>query len=215
MNNEQCDDSNFQKEGDYIMNKMPKYKYDIKIIHDYRHKKEKEKEPCKIVSSERFTILNKPKNTLKKITLQKNYKNQNNEDFNQMYKNKSPRRGTIRFYPEELCLQDDNIANTSYQKLYNNKGIYYQNYKNYITNNNQIVNDYRNDENNDDMDFHYDNNNCNNMDYYDENEIFHENYNNNNFRNSKYFSKNLDYNNNYENENGSYIIDIFPNRLCI
>ena len=59
MNNEQCDDSNFQKEGDYILNKMPKYKYDIKIIHDYRHKKEKEKASSKIVSSERFTILNK------------------------------------------------------------------------------------------------------------------------------------------------------------
>ena len=219
MNNEQCDDSNFQKEGDYILNKMPKYKYDIKIIHDYRHKKEKEKAPSKIVSSERFTILNKPKNTLKKITLQKNYKNHNNEDFNQMYKRKSPRMGTISFYPQELCLQDDNIENTSYQKLYNNKGIYYQNYENYITNNNEIVNDYRNDKNNDDMDFHYDNNNCNNMDYYDENEIVHENYNNDNFRNnnynSNYFSKNLDYNNNYENENGSYIIDIFPNRPCI
>ena len=52
------------------------------------------------------------------------------------------------------------------------------------------------------------------MDYYDENEIVHENYNNDNYRNN-YFSKNLDYNNNYENENGSYIIDIFPNRSCI
>ena len=218
MNNEQCDDSNFQKEGDYIMNKMPKYKYNIKIIHDYRHKKEKSKEPDKIVSSERFSILNEPKNTLKKITLQKNYKNHNNEDFNQLHKSNSPRMGTIRFYPQELCFQDDNIVNTSYKKLYKNKGIYYQNYDNYRTNNNEIYNDYRNDEYYDNIDFHYDNNNYNNMDYYYENEIVHQNYNNDNFRNNNYhnyYNKNLDYNNSYENENDSYIIDIFPKRPCI
>ena len=175
MNNEQCDDSIFQKEGEYIMNKKPKYKYDIKIIHDYRNKKEKAKEPGKIVSSNRFTILNDPKNTLKKITLQKKYKNHSNEIFNQLHRSNSPRMGTIRFYPQELCLQDDNIANTSYTKLYNNKGIYYQNYDNYITNNNEIYNDYRNDESDNDIGFHYGNNNYNNMDYYYENKGVHSN----------------------------------------
>ena len=125
----------FQKEGDYIMEKMPKYKYDIKIIHDSPHMKKKKK-PQKIVSSARFSILNEPKNTLKKIKIRNNYKNHNNEIFNQLHRSQSPRMGTIRFYPQELCLQNDNdnILNNSYKKLYNSKGIYYQNYDSYRIN---------------------------------------------------------------------------------
>ena len=202
MNNEKCDDSNFQKKGDYIMEKMPKYKYNIKIIHDSPHMKKKKK-THKIVSSARFSILNDPKYSLKKIKIRNNYKNNNNEIFNQLHRSQSPRMGTIRFYPQELCLQNnnDNILNNSYKKLYNSKGIYYQNYDSYrINNNNQNYN--------------------NNMDYYNKNQIIHNNYNNDKFRNNKlsynnnYFFNNNDFNN-CENENGSYIINIFPKKPCI
>ena len=231
MNNEQCDDSNFEKEGDYIMKKMPKYKYDIKIMNDSLHTKKRIKEPDTIVSSASFTIPNEPKNTLKKINIQKNFKNHNNEVFNPLHISKSPRMGTIRFYPQEMSLHNDNdndndnLLNTSYKKSYNNKEVYYQNYDNYRNNNNQnnkIYDDYRNNEYNDDIDFYYDNNNnYNKMDYYNENQIVHKIYNNSNIRNNNYnynsniFRKNIDYDNNCENENNSYIIEIFPNKQCI
>ena len=39
--NNLLNDSNFQDEGEYIINQKPKYKYEIKIIHDTKKEKSK------------------------------------------------------------------------------------------------------------------------------------------------------------------------------
>ena len=66
--NDQINDSYFQEEGEYIINQKPKYKYEIKIIHDGNLDNEKNriksKTPNKIYPSSKLNILNKPKNNI-------------------------------------------------------------------------------------------------------------------------------------------------------
>ena len=71
IGNNRLNDSNFQEEGEYLINKKPKFKYEIKIIHDSSQEKhiKKARTPDKIVPSSKFCIINKPKN--KNITKQK------------------------------------------------------------------------------------------------------------------------------------------------
>ena len=61
--NNLLNDSNFQDEGEYIINQKPKYKYEIKIIHDTKKEKSKKKSktPEKIFASSKFIIIYKPK----------------------------------------------------------------------------------------------------------------------------------------------------------
>lgn len=216
--NEDRNDSNFQKEGEYVMNKMPKYKYDIKIIHDLPYFSQRERPPDKVVYSERFTLFKEPNSKLKKITLKKNYNNHNNEAYNQIHKSRSPRMGTITFYPQDLDGQNENVLNTSYKKIYKNKGMY--NNKNYYCRNNdeKINKNYKDYENGE-----YLPNDYNNMNDYCENKPIYKNNNydrsrNNNYNyNGDYYTNdvdNYDYNDSYDN-NCSYVVDIFPRRPCI
>ena len=221
--NEERNDSNFQKEGEYVINKMPKYKYDIKIIHDSPYIVQKERPPDKVVYSERFTLYKEPNSKLKKIILKKNYNNHNNEAYNQLHKSRSPRMGTIRFYPQELNGQNENILNTSYKKINKAKGIYNKNY--YYINNDEKINknyeDFENREYIDNMDFDK-NNNYNNMDdccdkkriYKKNNNIRYRNINNNYNYNGDYCTNNYDNYDSYDN-NYSYVVDIFPRKPCI
>ena len=224
-NIEERNDSNFQKEGEYVINKMPKYKYDIKIIHDYPYISQKIRPPDEVVYSERFTLNKEPNNKLKKISLKKNYNNQNNEEYNQFHKSRSPRIGTIRFYPQELNGQNENILNTSYKKLNKTKGKYNKNY--YYKNNDEKINknyeDFENREYMDKMDFHKNNDYNNNDDYY-ENKRIYKNNNNIRYRNNNNYNYNGDYcTNNCDNydyydpldNNYSYVVDIFPRKPCI
>mgnify|MGYP006873038844 CR=1 FL=1 len=223
-NNEERNDSNFQKEGEYVINKMPKYKYDIKIIHDFPYITKKDRPPDEVVHSERFSLLREPNNKLKKITLQKNYNNHNNEAYYQLKKSRSPRIGTARFYPQELNRQNENILNTSFKRIYKNKGkrIYGKNY--YYRNNDEKINknyeDYGNREYMDNMDFNK-NNDYNNIDDYCENKRIYKNNNYDRSRNNNYNGDyctrnfdNYDYYDSYDN-NCSYIVDIFPRKPCI
>ena len=81
--NDQINDSYFQEEGEYIINQKPKYKYEIKIIHDGNLDNEKNriksKTPNKIYPSSKLNILNKPKNNI--ITKKNNIIN-NNDNYN-------------------------------------------------------------------------------------------------------------------------------------
>ena len=149
---EQLNDSNFQEEGDYIMNKMPKYKYEIKVIHPSPTRANRSKKintPDRISPSIRFTIINKQKTN--KMKNQNNiYINKyNNENFyNQLPMDKSPRTcPTFRFYSGNSYIPIYN-RNSSFNKSikyikkhkrYNNKKIKnFQNYtNNYEFNNNE------------------------------------------------------------------------------
>jgi hypothetical protein len=204
---------------------MPKYKYDIKIIHNSPYTVQKERPPEEVVYSERFTLYKEPQNKLKKITLQKKYNNHNIEAYNQLHKSRSPRMGTIRFYPQELNGQNENILNTSYKKINKNKGIYNKNY--YYKNNDEKINknyeDYENREYMDNMDFPENNDYNNICDYCENKRIYRNNNygrnrNNNNYNyNGDYYTNNCDnydYYDSYDN-NCSYVVDIFPRKPCI
>ena len=218
-NYEERNDSNFQKEGEFVINKMPKYKYDIKIIHDSPYIVQKVRPPDEVVYSERFTLFKEPNNKLKKITMKKNYNNHNNEAYNQLHKSRSPRMGTIRFYPQELNRQNENDLNTSYKKI--NKNYYYKNNNEKI---NKNYEDYENREYMNNMDFPKNNDNNNINDYCENKRIYkNNNYgrnrnNNNNYNyNGDYYTHNCDnddYYDSYDN-NCSYIVDIFPRKPCI
>lgn len=77
---DQIIDSIFQKEGEYIIDKFPKYKYEIKIVNDENENLDNEKSriksktPNKIISSN-FTILNNP---IAKKSINNNNINTNN-----------------------------------------------------------------------------------------------------------------------------------------
>ena len=112
VNNER-NDSIFQEEGDFIIKKMPKYRYEIRIIHDIPQKKKMERIPDKISSQERFTIKSQSKKS--KINIVKKNINNINENYNN-HRSKSPKIGTNRFNPNEQNFQNENI---SYKKVYN------------------------------------------------------------------------------------------------
>ena len=89
--NKELNDSNFQEEGEYIINKKPKYKYEIKIIHDNKHEKAKRKArtPDRIISLSKFSIINKAKNSPIKQNLNNKYNNNNNNNIFNNYNNDS------------------------------------------------------------------------------------------------------------------------------
>ena len=95
-NNDQCNDSNFQEEGNYYIKEMPKYKYEIRIFHKSPNREQKSKTPDKMISAAKFTILNKSKKN--NVKLGKKIKIKNTENNNELNKSKSPRNGTIRFF---------------------------------------------------------------------------------------------------------------------
>jgi hypothetical protein len=127
---DQLNDYFFQEEGEYIIDQKPKYKYEIKIIHDanenHNNKKSriKSKTPDKIIKSSKFTILNNPKNN-KYINNNNNYKNNyvtNDNNCNEHYvsysnynfynKNKLSKRKQVKrrysnsFIQQKACIID-------------------------------------------------------------------------------------------------------------
>ena len=123
----QVDDSNelndslFQKEGDYYIDKMPKYKYEIKVIHPSPTRTKKPKTPDTIASSARFTIINKSKknqpNNQKIIHF--NDKNYETNKKHQLFKSKSPRTlPTIRFYSGDY-FDNKYTRNSTFEKSFN------------------------------------------------------------------------------------------------
>ena len=93
--NNLLNDSNFQDEGEYIINQKPKYKYEIKIIHDTKKEKSKKKSktPEKIFASSKFSIIDKPqKDSIKQnanniYNKNDNYNNYNNNTYDNNYNN--------------------------------------------------------------------------------------------------------------------------------
>ena len=134
-NNDQINDSIFQDEGDYIINEMPKYKYEIKVIHESPNRANRAKRfktPGRI-SNTSFTIVSKPKkNDIKKqynLYANNNYKG---NYIKKLYIGKLPRtEPTIRFYPGNAYIRKNkrNITNqksfkcVKKHKRYNNKKI--------------------------------------------------------------------------------------------
>ena len=147
-NVEQKNDSIFQEEGDYIINEMPKYKYEIKEIHISPNRLNRVKTPDRMESTARFTIINSPEpnigNYQNNIYINKNHYASNSQ-INQLYKFNSIRNGpTIRFYSGNSSIQND-IRNNTFEKTfkykkkhkrYKNKKINY-NTKNYCNINNK------------------------------------------------------------------------------
>ena len=139
-NSEERNDSNFEREGDYIINKMPKYKYDIKIIHPSPSRIRKTKTPDKIMSSSRFTIVSEHNNSMKnkkKLYIKNNIKHLHKNENSKAYT-------TITFYPGESNCKRNNSAFEKSLK-YSRKYKKYKNkkYKNYIIsleNDNNIYN---------------------------------------------------------------------------
>ena len=85
--NENLNNSIFEKEGEYIINKKPKYKYDIKIVHENPNLKfsRRAKTPDKIISTSNSAILN---NTKRAHCIKQN----NNDSTIVFYSNNSPLR---------------------------------------------------------------------------------------------------------------------------
>ena len=96
--NENLNDSNFEKEGEYIINKKPKYKYNIKIVNEYQNPKfpKRAKTPDQFISSPNLTKLNNSKKN--------HYLEQNNND------------STIIFYSNNNPERTNNINNKYFQK---------------------------------------------------------------------------------------------------
>ena len=113
-NNDQCNDSNFQEEGNYYIKEMPKYKYEIRIFHKSPNREQKSKTPDKMISAAKFTILNKSKKN--NVKLGKKIKIKNTENNNELNKSKSPRNGTIRFFSGKDNIEKD-IMENSYEKF--------------------------------------------------------------------------------------------------
>ena len=91
----QLNDSNFQEEGEYQINQKPKYKYEIKIIHDTKKEraKIKSKTPDKIISSSNFSIMKNQKKIVPRqnINIINNniYQDTNNDDHYDNFNNYS------------------------------------------------------------------------------------------------------------------------------
>ena len=122
-------DSNFQNEGEYIINKKPKYKYEIKIVHEKpREQAKKSKTPNQVISLTRLNLSNKSQKGLKKqnyeITRGNNnhYDNYNNYHF---YDSKSQinEPKTVRNYSKEAIPQvasQLNIYSNTCRNFYKN-----------------------------------------------------------------------------------------------
>ena len=111
--NNELNDSFFQEEGEYIINQKPKYKYEIKIIHDSsldkpKIKSRKSKTPDKIISSSKFNIINKPKNIITK---------QNTNIIGTNYKSNNSIYNNTNYIDEHY----DNFNNCSNYNFYNIK----------------------------------------------------------------------------------------------
>ena len=93
--NNELNDSFFQEEGEYIINQKPKYKYEIKIIHDTKKEraKIKSKTPDKIISSSNFSIMKNQKKIVPRqnINIINNniYQDTNNDDHYDNFNNYS------------------------------------------------------------------------------------------------------------------------------
>ena len=205
VNNER-NDSIFQEEGDFIIKKMPKYRYEIRIIHDIPQKKKMERIPDKISSQERFTIKSQSKKS--KINIVKKNINNINENYNN-HRSKSPKIETNRFNPNEQNFQNENI---SYKKVYNIKSIN-NNYDKYKKPNDYEINNYEKYENNynkyENSCNKYDNNYDryrNNYDKYDNNYDKNVKYNNNyvNYKYDNNYNKNYNNYNNYDKDDNNY-----------
>lgn len=91
----QLNDSNFQEEGEYEINQKPKYKYEIKIIHDTKKEraKIKSKTPDKIISSSNYSIMKNQKKIVPRqnINIINNniYQDTNNDDHYDNFNNYS------------------------------------------------------------------------------------------------------------------------------
>ena len=138
--NNELNDSNFEKEGEYIIQKKPKYKYEIKIIHINPKDTDlnRPKTPEKIISPKKFSIINdssvKYYNEKDKLFLSKN----------KVYELKTPnRKSTVRFYSNNLS--SEKLSQISNYKMNNNYGNYNYycncNYNNNISpyNNNKCI----------------------------------------------------------------------------
>ena len=118
--NDERNDSLFQKEGEYIINKKPKFKYVIRVVHTSPNRIiKKSQTQDRIMPSIRFTFLNNEKlNQINKKD--KTLLNKNRNIINNLYKNKSPRTGpTIRFLTGALNTQRE-IKNNNYENLLKN-----------------------------------------------------------------------------------------------
>lgn len=129
--NNLLNDSNFQEEGEYILNQKPKYKYEIRIIHDPSQEKAKmkSKTPEKIISSSKFSIINKPKKAPIKQNQNKNKYNNNYYNKNKIYNNSN----NLKHY--------DNFNNYNNYSVYEHNDDFgnngnYEHYDNFNNNNN-------------------------------------------------------------------------------
>ena len=142
--NENLNNSIFEKEGEYIINKKPKYKYDIKIVHENPNLtfSRRAKTPDKFISSSNSAILN---NTKRAHCIKQN----NNDSTIVFYSNNSPLRSynlNNRYFqnknyyckcnPENTYHKGNCICQNEFNKfLRNYDGEYFYKY-NYNYNNN-------------------------------------------------------------------------------
>ena len=142
-NSEERNDSNFQEEGDYLINQMPKYKYEIKVIHPSPIRIRKTKTPDKIMPLSRFTIISNHNNN---NSIDNNNKIYFKNNINQLHKNKLMKNfHTIRFYSGNHDYQRYD-RNNIYEKNLKHRKIYkkYKNkkYDNSLDSENNMHNDY-------------------------------------------------------------------------
>ena len=146
---DELNDSNFQKEGEYIITKKPKYKYEIKIIHDNSQEnfKVRARTPDKIISSSKFSILGKSKKNLIKqsINIINNnniYNNANNDEHYDNFNNYS----NYNFYNSKTSKNKNSIKQESISRKanQNNKFPNKNDYQNYQRYKNNESNNYRN-----------------------------------------------------------------------
>ena len=228
-NTNELNDSQFQKEGEYYMKKKPKFKYVIKIVHPSPNEINRPKTPDKIISSERFTIINNNKNPNKKKYLNNNeYENESNIKY---YNSRSLRIDpTIRFYTGDSYLSKD-IKRDTFEKSYTHYLRRHQRYNN-KNNYNCTKNDgyYENDDNyyyrNNDNYYYRNNDNDINYCQNDNNNYYSNYYNHYNCchccnccncckNDNKYnYNKNEKHHNRCKNDT-NYIIEIYPTKPCI
>ena len=140
LNNEdniQLNNSNFEKEGEYIIEKKPKYKYELRIVHENPNLIEikRPNTPDRIISSANFSILSDKKgnnyNKQYKIFINKN------KFKNKYIQSNTPERGsTIRFYSKNSEKINQMEKNNYYLKNYKycNCNYFNNNYNNNYNN---------------------------------------------------------------------------------
>ena len=132
-NNEQfteLNNSNFEKEGEYIIQQKPKYKYEIRIVHQNPNNKsiKKPKTPDKIISSSNFSILSDKKRNKNNInTKRQRYK------YNKLAVTPD-RNSYIKFFPKKISKKNGINKNHKFT------GNYYCIYNNYDYENNNSNN---------------------------------------------------------------------------